>query len=162
MFLNHLIYQNPPFEIVNVTIPFGSSFATAFLSPQQNIIYLFGGQVKETNNTGQDDFKSVLHSYNLGTNKWTIPTTNGIIPVRKQNINGVINNETGKFFVFGGYDQYNITNVMDIFDTISLTWTKGSTINAPLPRVDYTATLLSNGIIVFIGGYIKTISVMLT
>ena len=41
---------------------------------------------------------------------------------------------------------------MNIFDTVSLTWSKGSTINAPLPRVDYTATLLPNGIIVFIGG----------
>jgi hypothetical protein len=34
--------ENPPFEILNVTIPFGSSYATAFLSLQRNIIYLFG------------------------------------------------------------------------------------------------------------------------
>ncbi|POG78882.1 hypothetical protein GLOIN_2v1532937 [Rhizophagus irregularis DAOM 181602=DAOM 197198] len=41
---------------------------------------------------------------------------------------------------------------MIVFDTISLTWSTGSTINAPSPRLSYTATLLSNGIIVFIGG----------
>ncbi|POG79679.1 hypothetical protein GLOIN_2v1524946, partial [Rhizophagus irregularis DAOM 181602=DAOM 197198] len=41
---------------------------------------------------------------------------------------------------------------MNIFDTISLTWSKGPIENAPLPRISYTATLLSNGIIVYIGG----------
>jgi hypothetical protein len=41
---------------------------------------------------------------------------------------------------------------MNIFDTIYFTWSKGSTTNnAPLPRMGYTATLLTNGIIVFIG-----------
>ncbi|EXX57143.1 uncharacterized protein OCT59_023196 [Rhizophagus irregularis] len=115
---------NPPFEEISKTIPFGSSFATAFLSPQKNIIYLFGGIVKD----------------------------------EKRN-NGVINNKTGKFYVFGGAidpetgsQNIIILNDMNIFDTISLTWSKGSSIYAPLPRVDFTTTLLSNGIIVFIGG----------
>ena len=89
----------------------------------------------------------------------TYQKTNGIQPERKREIDGVINNETGKFYIFGGAtDKYTgsqntiIFNDMNIFDTVSLTWSKGSTINAPFPRVDYTATLLSNGIIVFIGG----------
>ncbi|CAG8471143.1 hypothetical protein GLOIN_2v1870208 [Rhizophagus irregularis DAOM 181602=DAOM 197198] len=125
---------NPPFEEISKTIPFGSSFATAFLSPQKNIIYLFGGIVKDVN-TDLDSFKS-----------------------EKRN-NGVINNKTGKFYVFGGAidpetgsQNIIILNDMNIFDTISLTWSKGSSIYAPLPRVDFTTTLLSNGIIVFIGG----------
>ena len=63
---------------------------------------------------------------------------------------GVID-EAGKFYIFGGID-INFFKDMIIFDTVTSTWSKGSTINAPLPRVDYTATLLSNGIIVFIGG----------
>jgi hypothetical protein len=41
---------------------------------------------------------------------------------------------------------------MIIFDTTSLTWSRGPTLNTLLPRVDFTATLLSNGMIVFIGG----------
>uniref|UniRef100_U9V3T5 Galactose oxidase n=1 Tax=Rhizophagus irregularis (strain DAOM 181602 / DAOM 197198 / MUCL 43194) TaxID=747089 RepID=U9V3T5_RHIID len=101
----------------------------------------------------------VLHSCATETNEWTIPTTNGIAPGNRREMNGVINNENGKFYVFGGLsDQFTGTeniialNDMNIFDTISLTWSKGSTIYAPLPRADYTATLLSNGIIVFIGG----------
>ena len=109
-------------------------------------------------NTGLDNFKSVLHSYNLVTNEWTIPITNGIAPERRKDINGVINNETGKIYIFGGIDDFpgiqdrKILNDMNIFDTATLTWSKGSIIDAPIPRVDYTATLLSNGIIVFIGG----------
>ncbi|CAB4426981.1 unnamed protein product [Rhizophagus irregularis] len=149
---------NPPFEETSSTIPFGSSYATAFLSPQKNIIYLFGGFVRDVN-TDIGSLKSVLYSYNLETNEWTIPTTNGIAPGKRREMNGIINNKTGKFYVFGGLsDQFTGTeniialNDMNIFDTISLTWSKGSTIYAPLPRADYTATLLSNGIIVFIGG----------
>ncbi|RGB38777.1 hypothetical protein C1646_755276 [Rhizophagus diaphanus] len=152
---------SPPFEeIINVPIPFGSSFATAFFSPQRNVIYLFGGIMVDANtkNPSTEIYKPVLHSYNLETREWTIPTTNGIEPTRRREINGVINKETGKFYVFGGTEpitgqnNYIIYNDMIVFDTISLTWSKGSTLNVPLPRVDYTATLLSNGIIVFIGG----------
>jgi hypothetical protein len=150
---------NPPYEeIPNVSIPFGSSFATAFPSNvQKNVIYLFGGFMVNVD-TDLDIVKSsILHSYNLETREWIIPITNGIIPTRRKEINGVINNETGKFYVFGGLDQTTGQNIvtfndMFIFDTTTLAWSKGSTINAPLPRADYTATLLSNGIIVFIGG----------
>src|SRR5438552_994914 len=89
----------------------------------------------------------------------TYQKTNGIQPERKREINGVVNNENGKFYFFGGgTDKFTgsqnviVYNDMNIFDTVSLTWSKSPIINAPLPRADYTATLLSNGIIVFIGG----------
>src|ERR1044072_5308700 len=39
--------ENPPFEESPVPIPFGSIFATALLSPQKNMIYLFGGDMKD-------------------------------------------------------------------------------------------------------------------
>jgi hypothetical protein len=134
-----------------VPIPFGSLFATALLSPQKNTIYLFGGDMVDVN-TDADAFLSVLYSYNLETNKWDIPKTSGTIPERRKEINGVID-EAGKFYIFGGITNIgDFFNDMIIFDTVSSTWSRGSTINAPLPRVDYTATLLPNGIIVFIGG----------
>jgi N-acetylneuraminic acid mutarotase len=149
---------NPPFEELPNTIPFGSSYAIAFPSSQKNVIYLFGG-ITVNVNTGLDDFKSILHSYNLETNEWTIPITSGIAPGRRREFSGVISNNTGKFYAFGGFsDQATGTpnvitlNDMNIFDINSLTWSKGSTINAPLPRTDFTVTLLTNGIIVFIGG----------
>jgi hypothetical protein len=168
-FLDQILYldvskpfniANPPFVVIPVPIPFGSAYATALLDPQKNIINLFGGFMVDVN-TNNDSPKSVLYSYNLETNEWNIPKTNGIEPERRREINGVVNYETGKFYIFGGGTDkytgftgagYKIFNDMNIFDTASLTWSKGSTINAPLPRLDYAATLLSNGIIVFIGG----------
>ncbi len=41
---------------------------------------------------------------------------------------------------------------MIIFDTKILTWTYGTTISAPTTRRAYSATLLSNGVVVYIGG----------
>jgi hypothetical protein len=150
---------NPPFEEIPVPIPFGSAYATALLDPRKNIVYLFGGITADVNTNNDSPKSAVLYSYNLGTNEWNIPKTNGIEPVRRREINGVTNKETGKFYIFGGVtDKFTGSlvaerfNDMNIFDAASLAWSKGSTINAPLPRVDYTATLLSNGIIVFIGG----------
>src|SRR5437763_1934796 len=102
--LNQILYldvskpfsiENPPFEESPASIPFGSSYATALLDPQKNIIYLFGGVMRDTI-TGADAFQSVLNSYNLETNVWDIPKTNGIQPERRREIKGVISNENGK------------------------------------------------------------------
>ena len=41
---------------------------------------------------------------------------------------------------------------MVILNANDLTWSAGSTLNAPLRRRDYTATLLPDGRIVYIGG----------
>src|SRR5256885_2026676 len=96
-------------------------------------------------NTNKDDFKSILHTFNLITNEWNIPKTNGIEPIRRRQMSGVFNNETGKFYIFGGSTS-QLTgsqdvlyfNVTEIFDTITLTWSRGSTLNAPFSRSDYT------------------------
>ena len=42
---------------------------------------------------------------------------------------------------------------MVIFNTIDLSWLILTPANAPGARVGYSATLLSNGVIVYIGGY---------
>ncbi|CAB4426726.1 unnamed protein product [Rhizophagus irregularis] len=155
---------NPPFEILNVSIPFRSSYATALFSPLKNEVYLFGGFMRNELNDDNmfGNHISVLISFNLENNGWnfTFTKTNGIAPENRRLINGVINNKTGKFYIFGGVnDTFTgattnsiAFNDMNIFDTISLTWSKGSAEGSPLPLIGYTATLLSNGIIVFIGG----------
>ncbi|PKY46808.1 galactose oxidase [Rhizophagus irregularis] len=101
-----------------------------------------------------DDGKSILYSFSLETNRWSTPQTNGLAPGRKRQMNGVISNKTRKFYVFGGFNDTNNTVLkdMNIFDIISSTWLKGSTEGSPSSRMGYTATLLSNGIIVYIGG----------
>ncbi|CAB4376493.1 unnamed protein product [Rhizophagus irregularis] len=145
---------DPPFEILNVTTPVRSSFATTFFSPLKNVIYLFGGIMRNGSNTKIDDDRSNLYSFNLETYKWSIPQTNETAPGRRIQMNGVINNKTGKFYVFGGFSGKNNTALgdMNIFDTISSTWLKGSTKGSPPSLIGYTATLLSNRTIVFIGG----------
>ena len=42
---------------------------------------------------------------------------------------------------------------MIIFNAVDLSWTISYQFNAPTPRSSYSATLLSNGAIVYIGGY---------
>ncbi|UZO29754.1 uncharacterized protein OCT59_023214 [Rhizophagus irregularis] len=159
----------PPFEVLNISIPFRSTFATAFLSPQKDVIYLFGGSMWDVNTNAYNYNKSVLYSFNLENNEWTIPTTNGIAPEHRRTINGVINNENGKFYVFSGHIDYftgannsRALNDMNIFDTISLTWSKGPIENAPLPRkvrgailenrYYHSAVLTSDERIVIFGG----------
>ncbi|GBC04863.1 hypothetical protein RclHR1_05900010 [Rhizophagus clarus] len=147
---------NPPFEILNVATPFGGSFTTAFLSPQKDVIYIYGGVTINSITINSD---ALLHTFNLETNKWDIPKTKGIVNMIRSHISGVINNETGKFYAFGGNDGISTVDVLDgidILDVNSLTWSGSSLIDVvpPIPvLVDYTATLLPNGFIIFIGGY---------
>ncbi|CAG8841165.1 32274_t:CDS:2, partial [Gigaspora margarita] len=61
-----------------------------------------------------------------------------------------------KFLRYGGakfpISSDTIFNDIQILDTLSLTWTQGSNVNAPIRRIDFTATLLNNGLILYIGG----------
>jgi hypothetical protein len=59
--------------------------------------------------------------------------------------------KTGKMYMFSG-NSAPILNDMDVLNTWTFEWTIGSSVDAPEGRFDYTATLLPNGIIVYIGG----------
>ncbi|RIA96736.1 hypothetical protein C1645_814920 [Glomus cerebriforme] len=49
-------------------------------------------------------------------------------------------------------ENNEFVNDMLILDSINLSWGKGSTLNAPVPRNSYAATLLPNKNIIYIGG----------
>ncbi|CAG8476121.1 6743_t:CDS:2, partial [Racocetra fulgida] len=66
-----------------------------------------------------------------------------------------INEMRSTDLMFGGFRNSGPSAALnDIFilDTLSLTWTQGSSVDAPTARADFSATLLNNGLILYIGG----------
>ncbi|CAB4489288.1 hypothetical protein RhiirA5_430280 [Rhizophagus irregularis] len=61
---------NLPFEILNVSIPFKNSYATALFSPLKNEVYLFRGFMRNELNDDNmfGNHISVLISFNLENN----------------------------------------------------------------------------------------------
>src|ERR1043165_5317311 len=145
---------------VNGGIPIKSCFGTASLSStsgEQNI-YLFGGETLDII-TNEDSFKSLVYKFNLISGQWEIPTIKGKMPERRMEIKAVSDN-SGKIYIFGGYNYFNSSssvvnyfNDMVIINNVELSWSIGYLPNAPAQRAGYSATLLSNGVIVYIGGY---------
>ncbi|CAI2189311.1 20090_t:CDS:2, partial [Funneliformis geosporum] len=135
----------------NAGIPFKSCWGTALLNDKEQSIYLFGGIM--INDLNQDDFISNVHSFNLNSLSWSVPNIEGTPPERRTNIHGVIDN-TGKIYIFGGSSLGSQTiiryNDMVILNTAELSWVINP---ASKPAQNsYTATLLTNGVIVYIGG----------
>ncbi|CAI2175633.1 6995_t:CDS:2 [Funneliformis geosporum] len=153
-----------PFDKPNIpwvfltSIPFGSIWSTVSLNGINNDsnIYLFGGMMIDDDY--KDSFTSVIHQFNVNSSTWSIPSVSGIAPERRREIKAVGNN--GRLYIFGGNTfpttgspTFKFFNDMVIFDTIGLSWTNISSVDAPSKRALYTATLLTNGFIVYIGGY---------
>ncbi|RHZ52409.1 hypothetical protein Glove_461g37 [Diversispora epigaea] len=155
-----------PFDNNNLTwtlIPEGSLpvytyRSTAVLSSDNSTIYLFGGYMKNKN-TLNYDFSNLIYTYNYPTSTWSAPKIGGNIVTPRQNINGVIDN-SGTIYIFGGFNATNLTtnegvlfNDMNLLNTGSNTWTTLSvTGTLPIRCTQYTANILSTGIIVYIGG----------
>ncbi|KAG9297068.1 hypothetical protein G9A89_004934 [Geosiphon pyriformis] len=61
--------------------------------------------------------------------------------------------EKGKIYFWGGIrNNVYMNKKMYIYDTNSTSWTQITPLNCPLPRFSYTATLLPDGRIIYIGG----------
>ncbi|CAI2176086.1 2118_t:CDS:2 [Funneliformis geosporum] len=138
------------------SIPFGSLWATVAYNNINNDsnIYLFGGYMIDEFG---DLFTSIIHRFNINSSTWSIPTVGGNSPERRRSMKAVSNN--GKLYIFGGkIDEQlgsqttHFFNEMIIFDTVRLSWSIISSVGAPIARALYTATLLPNGFIVYIGG----------
>jgi len=86
----------------NAGIPFRSCWGTASLSNINNeqTIYLFGGATNDIA-TNEDNFMSIIYSFNLSSLTWNIPTVKGMQPERRRQISSVSDN-TGKLYIFGG------------------------------------------------------------
>ncbi|RHZ53502.1 hypothetical protein Glove_441g78 [Diversispora epigaea] len=162
-----LFYLNllKPFDNNNLTwtlIPEGNLTvyvyrSTSILSTDNSTIYLIGGV--KMNQNGYYDFSNPFYTYNYPTSKWDTPKIIGNgVPIR-QSIEGVIDN-FGIIYLFGGYNVTNFTdftgelyNDIYSFNTVSMAWTTLSTSgDIPKPCSGYSANILPNGYIVYIGG----------
>ncbi|KAF0501623.1 kelch repeat protein [Gigaspora margarita] len=129
-------------------IPVNSAFAPPCVGGSNKAtIFLF-----EHHKTNNDNSTTIVtFTFDSTTQKWSTPTTTGA-PQTREDMKAVID-KNGKIYINGGFEPYKTQksyNSTFIFDSSSLSWTNGS--NAPIIRSAYTATLLSNGLIVYIGG----------
>ncbi len=144
-------------------IPFRSAWAAITLTNNSNnpTIYLIGGTMHNEN--VEDSSISMVHTFNPNSNHWDIPTIRGKEPKRRRNIQSVTD-DFGNIYVFGGgadsfvgSETVQYFNDMIILNTNDLTWSYGPIINAPLRQYAYTATLISDSMIVYIGGIEHTV-----
>ncbi|RIA89547.1 hypothetical protein C1645_738567 [Glomus cerebriforme] len=113
-----------------------------------NTIILYGGR-----NLTNIDNMALVYMFDTQTNSWNIPSIAGVSYPRRRSLTA-ITDYNGKIYLFGGYLVVDNTFVNDmlILDTINLSWGKGSSLNAPVPRINYGAVILPNKNIIYIGG----------
>jgi hypothetical protein len=127
----------------NVELMHGSVCKTA-----RNSFIFIGGTYKNDHNPEREN---PLVEYNHEYDIWLLPYTEEPFDWRI-NIQCVSDNK-GTAYIFSGYTQFIPTNnIMHILDTVTMIWSTGSIENAPSYRHGYTSTMLSNGVIVYIGG----------
>ncbi|RHZ86378.1 hypothetical protein Glove_51g90 [Diversispora epigaea] len=139
-------------------LPINTRYSTAVVGLDNSTIFQIGGFIRNKD-TLDYDFSKQVYTYDYPTSKWTTPSIIGDNVSPKQQISGVIDN-LGIIYIFGGVNTTNLTafmgflyNDMNTLDTSSLTWrTLSISQNLPLSTSDYSADILPNGIIVYIGG----------
>ncbi|KAF0426406.1 galactose oxidase [Gigaspora margarita] len=156
---NSFNISTPPWHNDNV-MPVGYTFGTSCLSPIDNsTVFLIGGKTWIAN-TINYSYTSSVYMFNSKASQWTTPTINNFNSsfATRNEIQAVIDNN-GKIFVFGGINQGNGDNItttayndMSILDITTMIWSTQTQSQPVLVNVDYTATLLPSGLVVYIGG----------
>ncbi|CAI2179346.1 953_t:CDS:2 [Funneliformis geosporum] len=153
------VTETPPWTdlTLNSGIPLKSCWGTVSSNEVQKTIYLFGGSTYNLMKD-EDSFISNVYSFNLYSSSWNIPNVIGIAPERRRAIKSVIDN-AGNMYIFGGRtctclgaETTKLFNDMITLNTVELSVSINTPVNAPSKRHSYTATLLSNGFIAYIGG----------
>ncbi|CAG8442426.1 3648_t:CDS:10 [Acaulospora colombiana] len=138
-------------DLTNIGVTY-TSWSTAVAGGVNNTKFvLFGGHMSPDNS-------SLVLVFDTVNRTWSKPTISGVPPLRRRETHAVIDTK-GKMYIFGGFtDPFTDYPVLEYFndlvilDTINWTWNYGSNVNAPSPRRAYSATILPNGTIVYIGG----------
>ncbi|RIB20762.1 hypothetical protein C2G38_2178463 [Gigaspora rosea] len=151
--------SEPPWHS-DAAMPVGNTFGTSCLSPIDNFtVFLIGGRTWIAN-TNTYSYASSVYKFDSKISQWTTPTINNFNSSfeTRNEMQAVIDNY-GKIFVFGGINHGNDDNItttayndMSILDITTMIWSTQPQSQSVLVNVDYTATLLPNGLIVYIGG----------
>ncbi|CAG8621069.1 17753_t:CDS:2, partial [Gigaspora rosea] len=142
--LSTLNTTNPSWFMSN-SIPAAFALASACVGgPNKNTIYLLNHLT--TSNDYSND--TIVYAFDTVAATWSTPNISGLIPKSRQQFQAV--DDTNG--VTPNSSRDNLFGDIYILDTLSLTWAQGSNVSAPTPRVDFTATLLNNGLILYIGG----------
>ncbi|KAF0538918.1 galactose oxidase [Gigaspora margarita] len=148
--------STPPWHS-DVAMSVGYNLGTSCLSPIDNsTVFLVGGRTWIAN-TIDYSYTSSVYKFSSKTSQWTTPNINHFNSsfITRNEIQAVIDNN-GKIFIFSGRDYNNSTkhfyNDMNILDITTMTWSTLIQSQSPMTHTLYTATLLPNGLIVYIGG----------
>ncbi|RIB14811.1 hypothetical protein C2G38_1623811 [Gigaspora rosea] len=149
----------PPWHS-DIAMPVGYILGTSCLSPIDNsTVFLIGGRTWIAN-TNTFSYTSSVYKFDSKTSQWRTPTINNFNSSfeARNEMQAVIDNY-GKIFVFGGINRGNDDNItttayndMSILDITTMIWSTQTQSQSVLVNVDYTATLLPSGLIVYIGG----------
>ena len=126
------------------TVPPHAGAASVKGGADNNTLFLYGGM--------SNNVMALVNSFDSRNEKWSVPKIPEVDIIRKQNLIGVID-DNGKMYLWSGktVDEEVDTNDLLILDTINLSWSKGSMVGAPIPRIDYGAVLLSDKSIIYMG-----------
>ncbi|KAF0384721.1 galactose oxidase [Gigaspora margarita] len=106
-----------------------------------NIIYIGGSLMKETDS-------NFISAFDVTTQKWSMPVTSGnLTSIERHFIHCV--SSRNKIYVYGGNDD--VLSMIRL-DVSNLIWSTFSGIMAPFVPVGYSATLLNDTSILYIGG----------
>ncbi|RHZ54932.1 hypothetical protein Glove_421g66 [Diversispora epigaea] len=135
-------------------LPIYTYSSTSIVSLDNSTIFLIGGFMVNKDTLVYDS-SNLVYTYNYFTSEWTTPSITGDDVSFRQQITGVID-DSGTIYIFGGIGNTlteRNSNEMNTLDTSKMAW-KILTITNNLPPVsnDYSASILSNGIIVYFGG----------
>ncbi|CAG8477789.1 16811_t:CDS:2 [Acaulospora colombiana] len=150
------------------SIPVQSCSAAAAVGGSDNLtIYLFGGIMRDPT-TSNPSFNELVYTFDTNSQTWGTPLFYNDQPSRRYAMSAEVTKDE-KIFIYGGMSDSlvgsNTTTYyqeMVMFNTVNSNgmkslWTvNSSSLGSPPGRIYYSATILSDGTIYYIGGLEKS------